>query len=84
MANAFKGGNKFAAAGVAMIVIQPVAIATLFDRVAAGDDVDHQPPLGQTLEAGGLVRGKRGGDKTGTERDDKFQSFGVLADGHGG
>ena len=59
MADAFKRGNKLAAAGVALIVIQSVAVATLLNRIAAGDDIDHQSPFGQPLEAGGLMGGQR-------------------------
>ena len=34
-----------------------VAEGSLFDRIAAGDDVEQQPAAGQPLEGGGLMGG---------------------------
>src|SRR5690606_7582059 len=68
---------------VPLVVREPVAVGTLLDRVAPGDDVDDEPPPGQSLERARLVRGQRGGDEPGAEGDDELQPLGVLGERRG-
>jgi hypothetical protein len=42
--------------GVALVVVQVVAEPALFDRVAAGDDVEQQPSARDALERRGNTR----------------------------
>ena len=56
-------GEELVGAGVAGVVVGPVAEAPHLDRVAAGDDVEHQPAAGEALERRGLLGGERGGDE---------------------
>ena len=58
-----------AAALVALLLVQAIAEAPLLGIVAAGDDVEQQPPAGDPLEGGGHLRGERRRRQTGTERD---------------
>ena len=62
-------GEVFVGAAVAAIVVQPVAVLPLFPVVAAGDDVEGDASVGETVEGGGLAGGEGRGDEAGPVRD---------------
>ena len=53
-------GEEFGGAGVALVVVEEVAVGPLFDRVSPGDDVDEQSVAGDVLEGPHLL-GEQGG-----------------------
>ena len=52
-------GEELVGAGVALGVAEVVAEPLLLGRLAAGDDVEQQPAVGDPLEGGGHLRGQR-------------------------
>ena len=46
-------GQELVGHGVALVVTQKQAVAGELLRIAAGDDVDQQTPVGQPVEGGG-------------------------------
>ena len=68
--------QEFAGSGVALVVVEPVAEPLLLDVVAAADDVQQHPALGEPLQRRGLLRGQRRRHKAGPEGDEELQPFG--------
>ena len=69
--------QELAGAGVALVVVQPVAEPTLLDVVAAGDDVQQHPALGEPLQRRGLLGGQRRRYQSGPEGDEELQPLGL-------
>ena len=69
--------QELAGAGVALVVVQPVAEPTLFDVVAAGDDVQQHTALGEPLQRRGLLRGQRRRHQPRPKGHQELQSLGL-------
>ena len=66
----------FVGAGVALIVVQPVAVAALFLVGAAGDVVHGEPATAELVERGELPRRQRGRDEAGPVREHEVDALG--------
>ena len=65
---------------VALVMRQEDAVALVLDRVAAGDDVDQQPPVRHPVERRGHARGDAGRLQAGPHRHQKAQPLGPWRD----
>lgn len=63
---------------VAFLVVQEVAVASLLDAIATGDDVDAASPTGEHVECGEQTSRVGGRDEAGAVGDHKAQGLGVL------
>jgi len=74
----------FVGAGVALVVVEPVAVAALFLVGAAGDVVHAEPAAAELVERGELPRGQRRRDEAGTVREHEVDALGDRGRvGHG-
>ena len=70
-------------AHVALLLGEVVAEGTLFVGVAAGDDVQQEPPMRVPLEGRRHLRGEGRRDEAGTEGDQELQPLGGLGQHRG-
>ena len=75
--------QELVGAVVALVVVEPVAEAVLLGVLAAGDDVQQQPTVGDALVRGRLLGGQRRRDRVGAERHEVLQALGLPQQGGG-
>ena len=76
-------GKKLLGDGVTLVVIEENPVAFVFDRIAAGDDVDQQPAFENAVEGRGHPRSDRRRLQPGAHRDEKAQAPRQRREGRG-
>ena len=69
--------QELAGPRVAGVLVEEVAVGALLVALAAGDDVEQQPPPELPLEGGRHLRGQGGRDEAGPEGDQELQPLGA-------
>lgn len=60
--------DEFVAAGIALVVVEIIAVLALVGVAAAADDMHRQAPVEEVFEGRQLARGQGRGDETGAVR----------------